>query len=227
MLKKIIVYLLLVAFSFSFTEWIFANYSNNNYNSAYTQNNSSVIIYKNWVKINWKYYTKAEFEKLLQTAEKIPENNWWIQTRAAFLALPWVAPWSYYIAWLWTVVVESWKVFLVWTAVAVWSWVDTKIRNFFSEKAKKESYDKAKKEWNPTDNHSTKRSKKWDSNLPTKSDPYSSKDLIDWWKVKQRRYYDWNWNAQTDIDYFHTDDWTHVFPHRHDWINWVRSKNWY
>lgn len=65
-------------------------------------------------------------------------------------------------------------------------------KNFFSEKAKKDSYNKAKKDWKPTDNHSTKKSKKWDSNLPTKSDPYSSKDLIENWKIKQRRYYDEN-----------------------------------
>ena len=36
-------------------------------------------------------------------------------------------------------------------------------------------------------------------------------------QLKQRRYYDEKGNAKIDIDYFHGDDRTHVFPHRHTW----------
>lgn len=53
--------------------------------------------------------------------------------------------------------------------------------------------------------------------LPVKGTPNSSIDLIANGQLKQRRYYDEKGNAKIDIDYFHGDDGTHVFPHRHTW----------
>lgn len=215
MFKKILAYLLLVTFSFSFSEWIFANYLNKNNTSNYTTNNSKVIIYENWVNINWKYYTKNEFENLLKKAVKISDDKPKYQTRAFPLALPFVASWSYSIPWIWTILVKTWKVFIAWVAIASNSWIWQKIRGYFSEKAKKENYE-AKKDWTPTDNH-TVRDRKPDH---PKADPYSSQDWIDWWKLKQRRYFDENWNLDEDIDYFHWNwDWSHTFPHRHKWLN--------
>lgn len=44
----------------------------------------------------------------------------------------------------------------------------------------------------------------------------SSSHLFDKdWILKQRRYYGPNGFAEEDIDYKHTDDGTHTFPHRH------------
>ncbi len=42
--------------------------------------------------------------------------------------------------------------------------------------------------------------------------------------VKQRRYYDQEGRAIEDIDYNHTDDGTHKFPHRHKW-EWDGEKS--
>lgn len=53
--------------------------------------------------------------------------------------------------------------------------------------------------------------------LPAKGTPNSSIDLMANGQLKQRRYYDEKGNAKIDIDYFHGDDGTHVFPHRHTW----------
>lgn len=39
--------------------------------------------------------------------------------------------------------------------------------------------------------------------------------------VKQRRYYGNDGHAIEDIDYNHTDDGTHTFPHRHEW-DWTK-----
>ena len=55
--------------------------------------------------------------------------------------------------------------------------------------------------------------------LPAKGqEPFSSADLLgEDGSVKQRRYYDWEGKAEMDIDYYHTDDGTHDFPHIHIW----------
>jgi hypothetical protein len=54
-------------------------------------------------------------------------------------------------------------------------------------------------------------------------EPNSSQDLLNPdGSVKRRRYYDADGKALEDIDYNHSDDGTHDFPHRHEW-DW--SKN--
>ncbi len=57
------------------------------------------------------------------------------------------------------------------------------------------------------------------SSLPaTKQTPNSSADLLNPdGSVKQRRYYGADGKAQMDIDFNHTDDGTHEFPHIHIW----------
>ncbi len=57
------------------------------------------------------------------------------------------------------------------------------------------------------------------TSLPaTKQTPNSSADLLNPdGSVKQRRYYDEEGRAKMDIDFNHSDDGTHVFPHIHLW----------
>ena len=73
----------------------------------------------------------------------------------------------------------------------------------------------------PRDNHQVVSDK---SSLPaTKQPPNSSADLLNPdGSVKQRRYYGADGRAEMDIDFNHTDDGTHTFPHIHLW-DW--SKN--
>ncbi|EOH95911.1 hypothetical protein UAY_03337 [Enterococcus moraviensis ATCC BAA-383] len=48
--------------------------------------------------------------------------------------------------------------------------------------------------------------------------PNSSADILNPdGSVKQRRYYDEKGRATEDIDFNHSDDGTHEFPHRHKW----------
>ncbi|EFS0594872.1 hypothetical protein H3H57_002740 [Listeria monocytogenes] len=59
--------------------------------------------------------------------------------------------------------------------------------------------------------------------LPGKAMPSSSADLLNPdGSVKQRRYYDEKGRAKEDIDFNHSDDGTHEFPHRHEW-DWDRK----
>ena len=62
------------------------------------------------------------------------------------------------------------------------------------------------------------------SSLPaTKQPPDSSADLLNPdGSVKQRRYYGEDGKAQMDIDFYHTDDGTHKFPHIHIW-DWTQK----
>lgn len=64
-------------------------------------------------------------------------------------------------------------------------------------------------------NHSVVKDK---NSLPGKGKPNSSADLLNPdGSVKQRRYYDEKGRAKEDIDFNHSDDGTHEFPHRHEW----------
>lgn len=62
------------------------------------------------------------------------------------------------------------------------------------------------------------------SSLPaTKQTPNSSADLLNPdGGVKQRRYYGADGKAEMDIDFNHTDDGTHEFPHIHIW-DWTKK----
>jgi len=86
------------------------------------------------------------------------------------------------------------------------------------------SYQDAKNQGTPTNDHKTVTSS---GDFGVSGDPDSSKDYVPAGVVKQRRYYNHNGNADMDIDYYDNNppD-THVFPHRHDWVNGVRG-NWY
>ncbi|MBF2485356.1 hypothetical protein [Listeria welshimeri] len=54
--------------------------------------------------------------------------------------------------------------------------------------------------------------------LPKDGKPNSSADILNPdGSVKQRRYYDDKGKAKEDIDFNHSDDGTHEFPHRHKW----------
>lgn len=65
--------------------------------------------------------------------------------------------------------------------------------------------------------------KKKSKSLPPKGDPNSDAKLEnDDGSTKQRRHYDSDCNAEFDIDYNHSDDGTHEFPHVHIWRNGAR-----
>ncbi|ENM1176368.1 hypothetical protein AB6R62_003038 [Listeria monocytogenes] len=54
--------------------------------------------------------------------------------------------------------------------------------------------------------------------------PNSSADILNAdGSVKQRRYYDEKGRAKEDIDFNHSDDGTHEFPHRHKW-DWTNPE---
>ena len=87
-------------------------------------------------------------------------------------------------------------------------------------KKEEEAAEQARKEGNPRSNHKIVEGK---NSLPAKGDPNSSTDLLNPdGSIKQRRYYGPDGKAQQDIDYNHSDDGTHEFPHIHEW-DW--SKN--
>lgn len=70
------------------------------------------------------------------------------------------------------------------------------------------------KKWKEMPTHSIAESNR----LSSKGIPNSSIDILNPdGSVKRRRYYDENGNAKLDIDYNHTDDGTHEFPHTHTW----------
>ncbi len=76
------------------------------------------------------------------------------------------------------------------------------------------------KQGQKTPKHSEVKNK---NNLPGKGEPNSSADLLNPdGTVKQRRYYDEQGRAKEDIDFNHSDDGTHTFPHRHKW-DWSKK----
>ena len=82
-------------------------------------------------------------------------------------------------------------------------------------------YEDEKINGEPTANHTVEQGR----NLPTRGEPNSSKDLEDSNGIKQKRYYDKNGNADVDIDYRHSEEETHIFPHKHIWKYGSRG-NW-
>lgn len=80
--------------------------------------------------------------------------------------------------------------------------------------------EKARQEGIPRKKHKEESDK---SNLPAKGEPNSSTDLLNPdGTVKQRRYYGPDGKAQQDIDFNHSDDGTHQFPHIHVW-DWNKN----
>ncbi len=75
-------------------------------------------------------------------------------------------------------------------------------------------------EGRPRSNHKVETVK---NKLPVYSDTNSSMDLLNEdGSIKQRRYYDEAGRAERDIDYNHTDDGNHEFPHVHEW-DWTKK----
>ncbi|MGX7419305.1 hypothetical protein ACWOFR_10960 [Carnobacterium gallinarum] len=85
-----------------------------------------------------------------------------------------------------------------------------------SKTKKQADFEKAIEEGKPSKNHKTQPFSKDKNGLESEGDPNSSQDLLNPdGSVKQRRYYDKNGDILEDIDYNHTDNGTHTFPHRH------------
>lgn len=233
MFKKILAYLLLVTFSFSFSEWIFANYLNKNNTSNYTTNNSKVIIYENWVSINWKYYTKNEFENLLKKAVKISDDKPKYQTRFAPVLSLWINPWTYFVAWIWAITIaRDWIIWIWWQAISAWSWLYDKVvaalssivGSFSWSSSIEQEYNNAKRECRPNKNNNldSNTDRNW-FGIPTWKEAFSTITFFKEWRLAKIRYFDKYWNAELDIHFEHPDDWTHEFPHCHKWVK--NSKN--
>ena len=72
----------------------------------------------------------------------------------------------------------------------------------------------------PTNNHNIVAG---ETKLPANDQPNSSADLLNPdGSVKQRRYYDDEGKPILDVDFNHTDDGTHKFPHVHIW-DWSKK----
>lgn len=71
------------------------------------------------------------------------------------------------------------------------------------------------------------QAKKKPESLPKEGDPNSDEELLNEdGSVKQRRHFDEKGDAEYDVDFNHSDDGTHEFPHIHKWINGKRQKEW-
>ncbi|MGX7148399.1 T7SS effector LXG polymorphic toxin [Enterococcus ureasiticus] len=76
--------------------------------------------------------------------------------------------------------------------------------------------DKSRESGEPAKKH--KELEVGERRLESTGEPNSSTDLLNPdGSVKRRRYYGPDGKAVEDIDYNHTDDGTHEFPHRHQW----------
>lgn len=209
-LKKVISFILMTSLFMTSSVSIFADTSQT---SVETE---KVIVLDDGIYINETFYTQDEFVKLLDTAIEIGENN-----EVSSYSLAGVVAGTWWIPGVGEVVITTAGIILVGgTVIAAGTWIYNAVIDWFEERAIKAAYEDAKEDGTKTDNHENVDDK---SSLPTKGDPYSSKDLKDSKGTKQRRYYDKNGNADMDIDYRHSDDGTHTFPHRHDWNNGKRG----
>lgn len=205
-LKKVLSLLIVFVMVFSINTVTFAS-------SSEKLGSSSVVIEENGIYINGNYYTQHEFELLLDTAQKIDRPT--PRMAGALVAGTWFIPG------IGEVVITAAGVITVAGVVAkAGSWIYNQVVKWSKDKQADQEYEQAKEEGKPTNNHSTQVG----SSLPTKGSPRSSKDLKDKnGKLKQRRYYDKNGNADLDIDYSHGGNGKYPFPHRHRWINGKRE----
>lgn len=208
--RKIISFILMTCIFITSSVSVFANTY-----PEYVQT-GNVVVVNDGIYINQKFYTQDQFAELLDTAIQIEEPN----EISPYLVGELVAG-TWWIPGVGEVVITAAGVILVGGAViAAGSWIYNTVTDWFEERAIKAAYEDAKEDGTKADDNQVVDDK---SSLPTKGNPYSSKDLKDSKGTKQRRYYDKNGNADMDIDYRHSDDGTHKFPHRHDWTNGKRG----
>lgn len=210
-----------VIFTTVFTQFDFANAinnseDNNNQDTRYIEQTEQLKIVDDGLYVNDTFYSKEEFEALLEQAVYI-DNEINTLARNAILAGTW------WIPGIGQVVITATGVILVGgTVIAAGTWIYNTIQAFFAEKAYKEH----KKNGTKTDGHTVDSNP---SKLPTKGTPRTSRDRTadGTWngKVVQRRYYDKDGNADLDIDYTdHGNPKAHPkVPHRHDWVNGARG----
>lgn len=205
-LKKLLLFSIVSVIIFSMNTVIFAA-------SDTKSDSKSLLVTKLGVYINGNYYTQKEFSSLLKTAQKAKNPK----TRVAgtLVAGTWFIPGIGEI-----VITSAGVIIIAGTVVKAGSWIYNKVIKWSKNKTDDQKYEKAKEKGEPTNNHSTQVG----GSLPTKGSPRSSKDLKDKnGKLKQRRYYDRNGNADLDIDYSHGGNGKYPFPHRHRWINGKRE----
>ena len=177
---------------------------------------NTAIIMDTGIFINNTFYSRNQFIQLLDST--LDESST-PQLRSPGLGALVAGTW--YIPGLGEVVITAAGVILIaGVVVEVGSWAYDAVVEWFEKRAVQAAYNEAKENGEPTDDHSTESG----SSLPTKGNPNSSKDLKGSdGKIKQRRYYDKDGNADMDIDYSHGGT-GHTFPHRHDWVDGVRGE---
>lgn len=209
--RRLLTMLLAVIMVFSTSMTTFANTTAESFSASETSGN--VVVTDTGVYINGTYYSQEQFIQLLDTAQEVETP----QTRSAALIAG-----TWWIPGIGEVVITAAGVILVaGVVIEVGSWIYNAVTNWFADRAIQQAYEDAKKNGEPTDDHSTQTTSEGAA-LPTTGRPNSSKDLKDDQGVKQRRYYDKDGNADMDIDYRHGGV-GHTFPHRHDWNNGVRG----
>ncbi|GLC88511.1 hypothetical protein [Lysinibacillus piscis] len=183
--------------------------------------NAQVTVTDEGIHINGTFYSKEEFQQLLEQAV-YTEN-----TAPTTFAITGALSGTWFIPGVGQVVITAAGVVIVAGAViAAGTWIYNLIEDYLDEK----TYQEHKQNGTKTDGHTVYPDPR---SLPTTGKPRTSQDRTadgSWnGKVVQRRYFDKNGNADVDIDYDdHGNPKQHPkVPHRHDWVNGVRNKDWY
>ena len=184
-------------------------------NNLDTQITEQIKVVDDGLYINDTFYSKEEFEVLLEQAV-------YIDNQPTTFAITGAIAGTWWIPGVGEIVITAAGVILLGGAViAAGTWIYNTVEAFFAEKAYKEHKENGTK----TEGHSVTNKK----SLPMTGTPRTSQDKTadGTWngKVLQRRYYDKNGNADLDIDYTdHGNPKDHPkVPHRHDWNGTTRG----
>ncbi|WP_353096863.1 hypothetical protein [Tissierella praeacuta] len=222
-MKRKISLLMVIVMMFSFANGVFADSITNQEVLMITLENGEKVTEREFIEILEAYegeiYKLSSETNILNDYIEEPVGN--INTRFMSMAMPMddvmkIMAGTWYIPGIGKIVVAAGAIYVggvVLTKVS--SSVASKVKSWLIARAEAKEYESAKEEGTKTKNHSTETG----SRLNKTGKKYFSKDLKDKnGKLKQRRYYDKNGNAELDIDYSHGGV-GHKFPHRHYWKN--------
>ncbi|KAA0944242.1 hypothetical protein FQ087_19170 [Sporosarcina sp. ANT_H38] len=214
--KKILSFLLVLSIIFTSAispfDFAYAVNTSEDDNNLDTQITEQIRVVDDGLYINDTFYSKEEFEELLEQAVYAENGN-----EINSLAITGALAGSWVIPGVGPIVVTTAGVIIIGGAViAAGTWAYNAVDAFFAERA----YKGHKEDGTKTDGHTVDNNP---SKLPKTGTPRTSRDRTadgSWnGKVLQRRYYDKNGNADLDIDYTnHGNPKAHPkVPHRHDW----------
>lgn len=222
-MKRKISFIMVIVMMLSFANGVFADSITNQEVLMITLENGEKVTEREFIEILEAYegeiYKISSETNILNDYTEEPVGN--INTRFMSMAMPMddvmkIMAGTWYIPGIGKIVVAAGAIYVggvVLTKVS--SSVASKVKSWLIARAEAKEYESAKEEGTRTKNHSTETG----SRLNKTGKKYSSKDLKDKnGKLKQRRYYDKNGNAELDIDYSHGGV-GHKFPHRHYWKN--------